>query len=200
MQRRMTTIRTGKQSMAGCGIWALQKQPKSVHKHPEVPIYLPIYWSIHPCSDLSINVFIFVLMYFLNIFEYWAHENWWCFLWNMNNACCCFSPKYRFTWFISVTQPAMNHPILGGSSQLNSKWLIAMGSKSFPLPSGRFHGLYMEVIPNHWIKSWDDKFRSYGRINLPKSESLRNGAILFAVWLIIACVPQLFKLDHQPTN
>ena len=47
-------------------------------------------------------------------------------------------PKYRFIWFISVTQPAMNHPILGGSSQLNSKWLIAMVSKSFPLPSGRF--------------------------------------------------------------
>lgn len=77
-------------------------------------------------------------MYSLNIFEYWAHENWWLFLWNMNNACCCFSPKYRFIWFISVTQPAMNHPILGGSSQLNSKLLIAMVRKSFPLPSGRF--------------------------------------------------------------
>ena len=59
-------------------------------------------------------------------------------LWNMNNACSFFSPKFRFIWFISVTQPAMNHPILGGSSQLNSKWLITMVSKSFPLPSGRF--------------------------------------------------------------
>lgn len=57
----------------------------------------------------------------------------------------------------------------------------------------------MEVIPNHWTKSWDDP-PSGGHIDLPKSESLRNGAILFAVWLIIACAPQLFKLDHQPTN
>ena len=110
-QRRMTTNRIGKQSMAGCSIWALQKQPKSVHKHPELPIYL----SIHPCSDRSINLYIY--MYSSYIFEYRAHENsrYVNGTWIMHVAVS--APKIRFVWFISVIQSAMNHPILAGSCQ-----------------------------------------------------------------------------------